>query len=383
MRILKKVMALGLICLLASCSSLNPFSDDEKSPSEKAAQLQDFSPSYNAKVLWETSVGSGESFSFTPVLADGSLFAASHDGSLTRIDANTGKIEWSIESDAQLTAGVGSDGNVVAVVAKKGMIHTYDVDGELLWTKRASSEVLSAPAVGNGLVMVRSIDNRVVAYDADNGDKKWEVKRQSPALTLRSAPGLVVVGPTLVAALPGGRVLSIMLSNGMVRWEIAIGQPTGTTEIERIADVSGFPVIYQRSACATTYQARVGCVDVVSGKTLWAKNLSSNVGPGIDANYLFAVDSSDGVYAFNRANGQSAWKNEDFSLRKLSAPASIGSAVVVGDGEGYLHFLSRQDGSLLARLQIDNSPINVAPVAYGDTLIYQTNDGTIAAVGLE
>ena len=140
-----------------------------------------------------------------------------------------------------LTAGVGSDGNVVAVAGEKGVVLAYDSDGKFLWKAQASSEVLSTPLVGGGLVVVRSVDNHLVAYDAENGERRWAIKRSAPALTLRSAPGMVIAGPTIVAALPGGRMLSIMMASGGVRWEVAVGQPHGATEIERVADISGYP----------------------------------------------------------------------------------------------------------------------------------------------
>lgn len=380
MRMTFRLTAIGLIALLAACSSINPFAR-KAPPSQVPASLQDVQQTMAMRTIWTSSVGSAGVYSFTPALAYGSVFAAAADGSISRISASNGQTEWRINAGLPLTAGVGSDGNIVAVAGEKGVVLAYDSDGEFLWKAQASSEVLSAPAVGSGMVVVRSIDNRIAAYDAESGKRVWSVKRTTPALTLRSAPGLVIVGPTVVAALPGGKLLSIMLASGGVRWEIAVGEPRGATEIERIADVSGYPAVYGRDVCAASFQGRVGCADVVTGKSRWARKLSSKVGPAIDERFVFAVDEKGAVYALDRESGQSVWRNEKLTYRGLSTPVSIGRAVAVADYQGYVHFLSREDGSFLARVDTDRSAIVTVPVIAENKLIYQTKDGTLVAIG--
>ncbi len=379
MKLIQKVAVVGLLTLLAACSSVNPFS--RKVPeSQMPASLQDFEQSMAVRTLWNVSVGDAGAYSFEPALAHGSVFAAAEDGSVVRVSVASGQTEWRINAGMTLTAGVGSDGNVVAVAGEKGVVLAYDSDGKFLWKAQASSEVLSTPLVGGGLVVVRSVDNHLVAYDAENGERRWAIKRSAPALTLRSAPGMVIAGPTIVAALPGGRMLSIMMASGGVRWEVAVGQPHGATEIERVADISGYPAVYQRDVCAASFQGRVGCVDVVTGQARWAKKMSSKVGPAVDGRFVFAVDENGTVHAFDRASGQSVWSNKKLANRHLSTPASIGRAVAVADYEGYIHFLSREDGVFLARAGTDGSAIASNPVVSGDKLIYQTKGGSLVAV---
>ena len=379
MRVIQRLAVVGLLALLAACSSVNPFSRTVPE-SQLPAPLPDFEQSMSVRTVWNVSVGDAGAYSFEPALAYGSVFAAAEDGSIVRVSAESGQTEWRINADMSLTAGVGTDGNIVAVAGEKGVVLAYDADGKFLWKVQASSEVLSTPLVGGGLVVVRSIDNRIAAYDAENGERRWTVQRSTPSLTLRSAPGMVIVGPTIVAALPGGRMLSIMLASGGVRWEIAVGQPRGATEIERVADISGYPAVYQRDVCAASFQGRVGCVDVVTGQARWAKEMSSKVGPAVDGRFVFAVGENGAVHAMDRASGQSAWTNKKLANRNLSAPASIGRAVAVADYEGYVHFLSREDGAFLARVDTDGSAIISRPVVSDDKLIYQTKGGALVAV---
>ena len=385
MRKVLKVAGIGMFALLAGCSSissLNPFSAKVE-PKNVPAALVDFKSTLALKSVWTTSIGSSGNYVFSPVYAGDSIYAAAANGSISRISAANGSTVWRINADIPLTAGVGSDGSTVAVAGEKGMVIAFDADGKLRWKAQASSEVLSAPVVGAGLVVVLSLDNRIAAYDVVSGKRKWSVDRTSPSLTLRSSPGMVIVGPTVVAALPGGKLLSVDLRNGGARWEVAVGDPRGATELERIADVSGFPAVFGRDVCAAAYQGRVGCVDVVTGAARWSKKLSSGSGLGIDDRNVYAVDENSALYAFTRDGGQSVWRNDKLAHRGLSAPISLGRVIAVADGQGYIHFLAREDGSFMNRVSTDGSPIVASPLLAGTNLIIQTKSGTLLAVTTE
>jgi outer membrane protein assembly factor BamB len=257
------------------------------------------------------------------------------------------------------------------------------MDGKPLWRTQTSSEVLSAPAVGEGMVVVRSIDNRIVGLDAKTGDKKWTVQRVLPPLTLRNAPGMIVSGKDVIIAQPGGKLLALNLQTGAPRWEIAVGESRGATELERVTDIGGMPVLFEQDVCAASYQGRVGCFDVSTGTARWTKELSSEVGVAVDQRFVFAIDDKGAVSAFSRENGTSAWKNDKLGYRRISSPVSYGRAVAVGDYQGFVHFLSREDGSFLARAATDGSAITSTPVVAGANLIFQTQSGTVTAIAVE
>lgn len=382
MQMAVRMVVLSMFALLAGCSSMNPFAS-KQAPRNVPTPLQEIRPELNVRPLWTVSVGASGVHTFSPALAQGSILAAAADGSISRIAAHNGATEWRIKAEMPLTAGVGTDGSIVAVAGEKGVLLAYDGAGQFLWKTQASSEILSAPAVGQGVVVVRSADNRIAGYDAATGARKWVVQRSAPALVLRSSPGLVIVGPTVIAALPGGRMMSMMLANGGVLWEIVVGDARGATELERIADVSGFPAVHGREVCATSYQGRLGCADAVNGNARWAKKLSSGVGPAVDERFVFAVDERDAVYAFTRETGQSVWRNDKLAHRGLSAPASIGRAVAVADSQGQIHFLAREDGRLVGRIGTDGSAVR-ARLQQGDgRLIVQTSAGTLLALAAD
>ena len=385
MRKVLMVAGFGALALLAGCSSmssLNPFGA-KADPKNVPAALIDVKPTMGVKNIWAVSVGKSENYIFTPAFARDSIFTAAANGSVTRVSAITGATQWRVDAGMALVGGVGSDGNTVAVAGEKGMLLAFDGDGKLRWKVQASSEILSAPVVGEGLVVVRSIDNRIAAYEVETGKRKWALDRPLPALTLRSSPGMVIVGPTILVAQPGGKLLSVMLSNGGARWEVSVGDPRGATELERIADVSGFPAVFGRDVCAATYQGRVACVDVVNGTTRWAKKFSGGAGVGVDDRNVYAVDDRGAVYAFTRNSGQSVWRNEKLAHRGLSTPIPLGRVVAVADSEGYVHFMSREDGSFVNRLPTDGSAINATPLLAGSSLIVQTRSGTLSAFAAE
>jgi outer membrane protein assembly factor BamB len=384
MRITQKFVGVGLLALVAGCSSLsslNPFASKPKG--NQPAPLVELKGSMAVRTAWKYEIGKAEDYVFTPALVDNTLVVAGADGAIARIDALSGKQLWRIKAESALTAGVGSDGNLLVVGGVKGMVYTYDMSGKLMWKAQVSSEVLSAPVTGQGFVVVRTIDNRVVGFDAKTGEKKWTVQRVSPPLTLRNAPGMIIAGKDVIVAQPGGKLLSLVIATGAPRWEIAVGESRGATELERVTDIGGTPVVFDKDVCAVSYQGRVGCFDLLTGTARWTKDLSSDAGVSVDQRFVFAVDDKGAVSAFNREAGTSAWKNDKLSYRRLSTPISYGRAVAVGDYQGFIHFLSREDGAFLARAATDGSAVLAAPQVAGTNLIFQTQSGTVTAIAVE
>ena len=384
MRITQKLVGAGVLAVMAGCStlsSLNPFASKDKG--NQPAPLVELKGSMAVRTAWKLSLGKAEGYAFSPVMIGATVVAASADGAIVRVDAATGNVLWKVKAPGALSAGVGTDGNLIVLGGDKGAVLAYDLDGKLLWQAQASSEVLSSPAVGQGVVVVRSVDNRIVGLDAKTGDKKWTVQRVAPPLTLRNAPGMVVVGKEVIIAQPGGKLLSQIIATGAPKWEIAVGESRGATELERVTDIGGTPVVIDQDVCAVAYQGRVGCFDINTGAARWSKELSSDVGVSVDQRFVFAVDDKGAVAAFARDTGASVWKNDKLSFRRLSTPVSYGRAVAVGDYQGYIHFLSREDGAFLARAATDGSPVISVPIVAGSNLIFQTQNGTVTAIAVE
>jgi outer membrane protein assembly factor BamB len=194
---------------------------------------------------------------------------------------------------------------------------------------------------------------------------------------------MVIAGSNVVVAQPAGRMLGLALSNGVPRFETPVAEPKGATELERVSDIGGTPVVFEQDICTVTYQGKVGCFDVNTGTAKWTKDASSDVGVSVDQRFVFVADDKGSVSAFSRDGGASAWKTDALSYRRLSTPLSFGRTVAVGDFEGYVHFLSREDGTMLGRVSLDSSPIKSVPLLAGPNMIVQTQSGTVAAIAVE
>lgn len=378
------VVSLFSVTLLSACSSLswlNPFAKED--PKTAPAPLQVFTPSMSVKTAWTINLGSSGEYFFSPVVVGSELYAASADGTIAKVNAANGQLVWKIKADLPLTAGVGANAKTVAVAAQKGALFTYDAQGKLRWKAQASSEILSIPAVTDSLVLVHSIDNRITAFDSDTGALKWAVERPLPVLTLRMATGITIKDQIGLISTPGGKLIALALQNGGLRWEATAAEPKGATELERIVDMSGAPALVGNTVCAASYQGRVACFDAANGTVKWTKSISSEVGVAADERFTFAADNAGGVYGYDINGGATVWKNDKLTNRGLATPTSFGRAVVIGDRLGFLHFLSREDGSFLARMPTDGSKIMSAPVIAGNNLIVQTKSGAVVAFATE
>ncbi len=349
---------------------------------EKPAPLPEIKPTLSAQAQWKAGVGSAGDYVFTPALLDGSVFAAGHDGNLARFDAESGKQLWQVGTGKKLSAGVGAGSGLVVVATRKGEVLAYDLNGKVLWESRVSSEVLSAPQAAEGLVVVRAADGQIYGLDARDGKRKWVYQRALPSLAIRSHAGVVVTRGGVFAGYAGGKLVALSLSNGVLGWEASVAQPRGATELERIADVTSQPVVDGGSICAVAYQGRVACFEIANGNLIWAREMSSVSGLSVDASLLYVSDIRGAVHALDKSSGASMWKQDKLLNRRLSAPAVIGKQVAVADLEGYLHFLSREDGSFAARAATDGSAIAAAPVLLGQNLLLQTRNGGLFSMAV-
>ncbi|WP_293776784.1 outer membrane protein assembly factor BamB [uncultured Oxalicibacterium sp.] len=382
MRVTSLMCCAGIVVALTGCSSLNPFAK-KPNPKTQPAPLVELQNDARMRTVWSASVGKADKYVFTPALVGSNVYAAAENGNITKLEASTGRSIWRIDAGTRLTAGVGSDGQNVVVVGNKGVILAFDAEGKQRWKAQATSEVLSAPAVALGTVLIRSMDNRVTAYDVDTGERKWSIQRTAPALTLRTAPGIAIVDGTAYVGFAGGRLLALTVATGAPRWEMAVGDPRGVTELERIADISGTPVVSGREVCAVAYQGRVACFDAASGAPRWAAGLSSDGGVAVDERNVYVADEKGGLNAFSRMSGASAWRNTQLTNRRLSTPIAFNNVVATGDFDGYIHFLSKEDGKLLARIKTDGGAIVARPQFADGVGIFQTQLGSVVAVATE
>ncbi len=385
-----RVISVVLALLLAGCTTLTDLKTDVSErlfgPEAKdpPAELADFKASAIAKIAWRANIGKAESYEFTPAMDKTAVFAAAEDGDIARFDAATGKQIWRIKAGERLSGGVGAGENLVLVGTPRGMVLAFDQNGKALWRSKVSSEVLSAPKVSGGVVVVRSGDSRIFGLDATDGKRKWVYERATPSLSLRSAAGVALDGGAAYVGFAGGKLVALKADDGKVLWEAAVAQPKGSTEIERIADITSLPVVDGRLVYAVAYQGRIAAIDRISGRVTWNRDISSYTGMGAGDGRVFVTHSGGDVYAVDYSGGKSYWRQGGLLNRQLSAPLPMGSYVAVGDLEGYVHFLARDDGAFAARIQTEGSPVMAQPLDIGNsTVVVQTRGGGLYAVSVK
>jgi len=368
----RRLAGLLVAAALAGCSSWNPFAPDRPAPKE----LQPIVAPITAAQAWKESIG-GVDFPMVPAINGDVVTLASSDGTVVALDAASGRSVWRASVGAKLSAGVGSDGKVAAVVTRGGDLVALEA-GQVKWKKALGSRVATAPLVAGGRVFVLGVDRAVQAFDAADGAKLWQVQRPGDPLTLAQEGVVAAFKDTLVVG-QGPRMAGFDPNISTMRWEVTVGSPRGANEVERLADLVGPAVRTGDLLCARSFQAAVGCVDADRGRIMWTKQVGGTDAIAGDSEMLFGADGSDRITAWKTPSGDVAWTSEAVMNRGVGAPGVVGNSVVFGDRDGTLHWFSRAKGETQLRSTTDGNPISVPPVVVGGTLIVVTRSGGVFA----
>lgn len=357
--------------LLTGCGLFS--SDDPHEPRD----LESFDEQVQARVMWRTNVGDGASQSLTPSVVANAVYVAG-ESSVKRLNPETGDVVWSVETSAPVTAGVGSDGMLVAVGTAKGEVEVFDTEGNFLWRAPLPSDVTVAPLVGMGRVVVRTSDTRITGFDARTGERLWHFQGQVPALTLKTFNGLAWSPAGILSGQANGRLLALT-PDGKPVFDAVIGQPKGITEVERLIDVVGRPWVDRELMCAAAFQGNLVCMLSNNGRLAWSAPVSAQTGPIADNMGVYVVDSQSHVHAFNRQNGREAWSNDLLEYRNVSAPIRVGGTLAVGDFEGVITMFNPANGTIVGRTSLSGAITSpAAQLNYG--AVFQTVEGDVAYV---
>ena len=377
-------LLLGLLFALAGCASTDESIPDWAGVKGDAepAKLVEFKETAKFEVRWHSNIGYQGTDLLQVALTKDAIYSATGNGSLTRLDRATGKQVWRIQTGITVSGGVASGDGLVLVGGDKGDVLAYDEDGKPRWKSLVSSEVLSVSQVADGIVMVRSGDGRIAGLSAADGKRVWMYERSTPALVVRSHAGVAIQRGVAYAGFAGGKLAAIRIKDGEVLWEAQVSQPRGNTELERISDITSDPVVDDEQVCAIAFQGRIACFDPAQGSPLWNRDISSDKDMMVLRKYLYLSDVSGSVIALDKTTGSTAWKNGQMLLRGITAPYALENFVVVGDFEGYLHGLNREDGNFAARIKLEGGAIVAAPIELDDGLLVQTRGGELYSLSI-
>ncbi|MGH1371257.1 MAG: outer membrane protein assembly factor BamB [Cellvibrionaceae bacterium] len=377
---MKRLMVIGLTAVLAACASND---EVELTP----AELVDFNESADVRALWSDNVGvgAGKDYNLLPAAAlNNRIFAADAEGLVIAYDRSSGDEQWEVALEAPVSSGVGAAGGQIFVGTLRGEVIALDADtGSVQWKAPLSGEVL-APPQGNGSeVVVQTLDGKVFALNADTGEQIWMHDTSVPALTLRGTATPIVTSTSVYAGFATGNIMALDVKDGAVQWEQRVAIAQGRSELERVIDINGAPLLVGDILYSGSYQGRLVALNRSNGRGLWAKQESSfnNLTSGLG--YIFVTDADDRVKAYDANNGQLKWENDQLIRRRLSAPQSFGSYVAVADFEGYVHIMNQTDGEFVARRKVDGNGVRSPMLAVGDTLYVYGNGGELEALSVQ
>jgi len=378
-----RLAALLAAALLSGCGML-PWLGGEKDPTPPTELSKTAPQQVSIRTLWETRVGKGtdeRALSLVPAVSGGRVFAAGAEGRVTALSASGGQTLWQRETDLPLSGGPDVAGERLVVGSTDGDVLLLSTsDGAQRWRAEVGSEILSVPRIIGDLVVVHTIDDTIYGLELSDGSERWRYSYPAPVLTLRGSSSPVAAGDGILVGISGGRLMYLEPERGAPLWDVLISPPTGRSELDRLADIDADPVVVDGTAYVATYNGDLAAVDLESGSVLWRRELSAHAGLAAGERALYITDSNDNIWAADPADGSGLWKQEGLLYRGLTAPALDGDALVVGDSQGWLHWVARRDGRLLGRERIAKTRIGATPVVAGGVVLVQADDGTVAAL---
>lgn len=368
--------------LLTGCSFLGGSDEIEPAKLEKIDQQFELSSVWSVKA-----VSNNKEYwpNLRMAVSDSLLFAADHGGSVVALDAQTGKQQWSVDLDLSVSGGVGYGAQKLVLGTIEGQVYALNAkDGSVLWSSSVSSEVLSSPAVNQNIVVAQSIDNRLYAFDAQTGKELWQHDAGAPILSVRGNSSSMILNNIVIAAFDNGKLIAFNTENGSLVWETRLALPKGRTELERMIDVDGEPILVGDIIYSVSYQGRLGALTRGTGRNLWFQDSSSHYSPAFSDGRLFVTEAkNDSVRAFKAGNGQEIWQNNQLQYRDLTGPVAFGDSIAVADAEGYLHLLNTETGVFMSRTKVDGSGVSTPIIVIGETLLVQANNGSISAYKIQ
>jgi len=393
------------VCLLIVSLSLPGCGMTEKvgdllgSPEEvlnPPAELTEFRPSVELVEKWSRNTGAGIANRYlmlAPLLKNGAIYVSDINGRLMAVDSTSGKILWnhavelrnggfwSRGDEVLVTGGPGYGENTILLGTSKGDVIAIDAENtDELWRTKVTSEVLSPPRKSEGIVVVKTLDGKIFGLDGKSGRRLWIYDRPVPSLTLRGTGAPGISNGIAVCGFDDGRLAALEINSGRVIWESSIAVPRGRSELERMVDINSTPVIEDGIIYVIAFQGQLAALSLDNGRMLWNREMSSHREIDVDDSSVYVTDDKSVVWAIDRFSGNPVWRQEGLLNRQLTGPVSIGNYVVVGDFEGYLHWLDKTTGAFAGRYRAAKDPIITTPVSSGRTLYSYTMNGRLVAL---
>ncbi len=370
-----------LILTIVPLSACGWFSKDN---TRKPTELTEIKTTLKVKEVWGRSFGDGVGDAFlrlAPLIVGDKLYIVDANGEIGALALEDGKVIWDVSMDVDVSAGINGNEELLVIGTWDGQVIAVSTgDGSELWRKQLSSEVMALSQVELGVVVARTNDSRVYGLDVGSGAVRWSTTRKSPLLLLRGESEPVIDDGKVVVGFDDGKLAAISMSRGNVIWQATVDAPEGRSELERMVDIDGSMRIVDGIVYVVGFHGRLAAITMSDGRLIWDRELSSYRGLDVDQSRVYVTDEESNVWALDRRNGASLWKQDALKYRKLTAPVVIDDYIVVGDYDGYVHWIATSDGQFVARTRVDSDGIMVKPLILNNRAYVHHDDGTIVAL---
>ena len=375
------LIAIVLPALLAACGG----DKDNTDPPAELTAIQYDVPLQLNWALETRAAKNRASYRLRPLLIGDRVYSIDTGGTIVGIDADKGRKLWKFDTDLAPITGLAGNGQILIATSKDGDIIAYresDDELELVWKTRVVSEIRATPLIDNDQVFVRSVDGKLRSLAIADGSEQWVVSRRVPALSLTGNSKPLVHGELVLAGFDDGKLIAYDRASGKIRWESTISVPGGRTEIERLVDVDGNFVVSDGVIYVASFQGRLAAIQAVSGDLLWSREFSTYQPIAIDDDALYLSADNSHIWSIDRRTGTAFWKQDVLHARKITAPAIFGYNLVVADLDGYLHWFSKGDGTLLGRIRTSYTRNYVQPITWQKSVLTLDRQGLLASVSV-
>jgi outer membrane protein assembly factor BamB len=386
-RIFRVLVTVLLANTLIACGTVSSWLEDDVYVAPPA-ELVEFTNEFEPQVLWNVDTGAGAADDYSDLAAwiQGEMIVTvDSEGNVRSYNNQSGKNLWKAELDKTVAAGAGGGEGHIFVGTVEGTLFALDENnGQVKWQQKLTSEVLSPPKATRGIVVVRTADGRMTGLAVEDGKVLWNYQRSVPLLSLRGASSPVLVDDKVIAGYANGKLVELAINDGSVLWEKSVAVPRGRTELDRLVDIDADPVILNGIVYVVTYHGKLAALRVDTGDVVWARDMSSRTGLDVDQyNAVYVTDDEDSVWAIQDGSGDGLWRQTRLVRRKVTAPAIVGGNLIVGDLEGYVHWISREDGRFVSRLKVADTAIQSKPLVHDGIVYITANDGSLTALRVQ
>ena len=385
-------MRIGLLVwvliFMSACSYIPWFGgeDDVVIDPREPTELTEVPQEVVIQKNWEISIGGDtleEFVRINPHRFNESIAFAEPSGKVAVFNSSDGRNLWSTDLDVSISGGIGGNQQILVIgTLDGGVIGLQGRDGGKIWESDAGSEVVAISSNEGDVIVARLNDNRLVGIDSASGEKLWTVPQSPPALTLRGANTPIVPNDMVYAGMDNGKVIAIS-DTGNPIWEARVSVPSGRNELQRLVDVDGQIAADEFRVYAASYHGRVAAINKSNGSIAWARDIASVVGVTIDDNLVYVTDRDDNVWALEKDSGVSVWKQDGLQYRNVSVPVSQDNVIMVGDFEGYIHILSKEDGRFIGRTRLSKNPIHSSNVGTSNVSYISDTEGRLASFTIQ